>query len=71
MGTFYCQAGNEVTGKMDVPRVEKEARRDVIFIIALMRAKMDEGRVAGRRGRSTARSRAAPPQHRSLLSALF
>lgn len=43
MGTFYCQAGNEVTGKMDVPRAEKEARRDVIFIIALMRAKMDDG----------------------------
>lgn len=28
---------------MDVPRAEKEARRDVIFIIALMRAKMDDG----------------------------
>lgn len=32
---------------MDVPHAEKEARRDVIFIIALMRAKMDDGEGGG------------------------
>lgn len=57
---------------MDEPRAEKEASRDVIFIIALMRAKMDDGEVdGGRGGGSTVRSRAAPSQRRSLLSALF
>lgn len=56
---------------MDVSRAEKEASRDVIFIIALMRAKMDDGEVDGGWGGSTVRSRAAPSQRRSLLSALF
>lgn len=76
MGTFYCQAGNEVRGKMDVPRAEKEARRDVIFIIALMRAKMDgglgrcggSGKARGINSEESCRSVAASL---SPLSALF